>query len=155
MFAGILGSIGIKLALMGVVVAVLGGFYWHYTTVKADRDAALARVGALVLANKVQKGTIKNQERAIGNWVKAQKQMQQTLNELAQNQVKATETARRLNDVLAKHDLHALSLAKPGLIERSINRGTSSINRMFEQATGGGDSRRNANQTTKSKAGAS
>lgn len=155
MFAGILGSIGIKLALVGIVVAALGGFYWHYTTVKADRDAALAKVGALVLANKVQRGTIKNQERAIGNWAKAQKQMQQTLNELAQNQARAAETARRLNDVLAKHDLHALSLAKPGLIERRINRGTSSINRMFEQATSGSDSRRNTNKTTKSKAGAS
>ena len=154
MFAGILGSIGIKLAILGVVALAIGGFYLHYLSVKSDRDAALAQVGALQVASKVQKKTIKNQEKAIENWAKAQKQMQQTLNELARNQVAATKTIRRLNDVLAKHDLHALSLAKPGLIERRINRGTSGINRMFEQATGGSDSRRDADKTAKPKAGA-
>ncbi len=132
MFAGLLGGMGLKLALMAVLVTAIGGFYWHYTVVKGERDTALMAVGALEVAAAVNIATIKDQEKAIGQWADAQAQMQATLNALAQAQVEANETARKLNDVLGKHDLHALSLAKPGLIERRINRGTAAVLGLFE-----------------------
>lgn len=153
MFAGILGSIGIKLALLGILAMAAGGFYWHYTIVKGERDDALAMVGALAVIDKVQKATINNQKKAIANWVEAQKQLQITLNALAENQVRATETIRRLNDVLSKHDLHALSLAKPGLIERRINRGTAGILKLFEDETSDrSDSRRDGDKAARPQA---
>lgn len=132
MFAGLLGGMGLKMVLLAVLLTAIGGFYWHYTVVKGERDTALMAVGALEVAAAVNISTIKDQEKAIGQWADAQARMQATLDALAQNQVEANETARELNDVLGKHDLHALSLQKPGLIENRINRGTASILRMFE-----------------------
>ncbi len=136
---GLLVPSGMKMALLAALAVAIGGAYWHYTVVKGERDLALQQVGALTVANTVQRATIKDQEKAIGNWANAQARMQKTLNALATAQVEANSTARRLNDVLSKHDLHALSLAKPGLIERRINSGTANILRLFRSESGGAD----------------
>ena len=130
---------GIKMALLAVLATAIAGAYWHYTVVKGERDLALQQVGALTVANDVQRTTIGNQEIAIDNWAQAQRNMQATLDALATAQVEANSTTRRLTDVLSRHDLHALSLAKPGLIERRINVGTADIFRMFESESGGAD----------------
>lgn len=50
-----------------------------------------------------------------------------------QNQ--AAEEAKQLKETLSSHDLSALSSAKPGLIERRINRGTADAFRLLELAT--------------------
>jgi hypothetical protein len=139
MMLGMLMPSGIKMALLAALAVAIAGAYWHYTTVKGERDAAIAQVGALQVANEVQRSTIKDQEAAIENWAEAQARMQATLDALATAQVEANATARRLNNVLSKHDLHALSLAKPGLIERRINSGTADVLRMFESESGGVD----------------
>lgn len=128
---------GVKMALLAAVVTAIAGAYWHYTVVKGERDLAVQQVGALTVANQTQRSTIKDQETAIGKWVEAQARMQITLDALATAQVEANSTARRLNDVLSKHDLHALSLAKPGLIERRINSGTAAVLGLFESESGG------------------
>jgi uncharacterized coiled-coil protein SlyX len=136
---GMLGLVpsGIKMALLAALVAAAGMFYWHYTSVKSERDAALAHVGALKVENQVQDATIDALEENIAEWEAAQERMQATLDALATAQAKATEQQRKLNDVLSKHDLGALSVAKPGLLERRINRGTADVFRMFECASGG------------------
>lgn len=136
---GMLVPSGIKMALLAAVAVAVAGAYWHYTVVKGERDLALQQVGALQVANQVQTATIKDQEQAIANWAEAQERMQATLDALATAQVEANSTARRLNDVLSKHDLHALSLAKPGLIERRINSGTADVLGLFESESGGAD----------------
>lgn len=139
MIGSILGGSGLKMALLAAVATAAGGFYWHHTIVKSERDAALIQIGALQIVNTVQKKTIADQDEAIDEWTEAQARMQATLDALATAQVEANTTARKLNDVLSKHDLHALSLAKPGLIEPRINAGTADILGMFESETGGGD----------------
>lgn len=136
---GMLGLSGIKMALLAAVAVAVAGAYWHYTVVKGERDLALQQVGALTVANTVQRSTIMDQETAIDDWADAQERMQDTLDALFTAQTEANSTARRLNDVLSKHDLHALSLAKPGLIERRINVGTADIFRLFESESGGAD----------------
>lgn len=130
---------GLKMALLGAVVIAMGGFYWHYTSVKQERNDALALVGAMEVAKATQDATIKSLEGAITEWADQAKKMQATLEELSRVQQEATAQQRRLNDVLGKHDLERLSEAKPVLIERRINSGTADVFRMFECATGGCD----------------
>lgn len=132
MFGLSLGSLGLKFALLAILMTAIGGFYWHYTVVKGERDTALMAVGALEVAAAVNSATIKDQEKAIDEWAVAQVRMQATLDAMAQAQVDANETAKELNDVLGKHDLHALSLGRPGMVERRINRGTANVLRLFE-----------------------
>jgi hypothetical protein len=134
---GMLMPSNIKIALAAALVVAAGAAYWHYTEVKGERNLALQKAGALEVANDVQRTTIQDQEIAIANWAEAQARMQATLDALATAQVEANSTARRLNDVLSKHDLHALSLAKPGLIEHRINSGTANVFRLFESESGG------------------
>lgn len=50
-----------------------------------------------------------------------------------------SEVNDELEDKLARHDLEALSLAKPLLIERIINRATEDVMNRIETITGGGE----------------
>ena len=137
MFAGILGGIGIKMLMVGVLVAAAAGLYFHYQSVVNERNAALQQVGALTLAKRVQDDTIAALEANNDEWKQALSDFQATMNEVATNQIKNTEHVRKLENVLSRHDLHALSLAKPVLVERVINNGTRDVFRMFESATSG------------------
>jgi hypothetical protein len=137
MFAGMLGGMGLKLAALAVVLTVAAGAYWHYTVVKSERDAALAQVGALEVAHQVQQTTITALSQSIDDWKAQFTLFQATLDSLTTAQVEANKTARKLNDVLSKHDLHKLSLAKPKLIERRINSGTAGVLKLFKCSTGG------------------
>jgi hypothetical protein len=145
MLAGLVGGMGLKVALLGVLAVAIGGAYWHYTVVKGERDAAIALVGALQVADTVQKETISTLEGVNKEWKTSLEEFQDTLDAVADNQIEANEHARRLNDVLSKHDLERLSLAKPGLIERRINRGSADILGMFESATARGSDRPGGN----------
>lgn len=125
----------VKIALLVAAAVAAGLFYWHYTSVKSERDSALAQVGAYQVTTEIQKTVIEGQKDAIKDWVAKAAEFQQTLDRMAANQVQANATAKRLNDVLSRHDLHALSLAKPALVERRVNDGTADILRMFENTT--------------------
>lgn len=129
------GSVGLKLAIIGIALTALVAAYWHYTVVKGERDTALQEVGALRAAKAVQDTTIKVQKEALDNWKAEAAQFQDTLNQMVKAQTEANETARKLNDVLSRHDLHALSLARPGLIERRINSGSADVLGLFYSVT--------------------
>ena len=129
-------GLGIKMLAAGVLLTAVAGAYWHYTNVKNERNAALAQVGALNVANAVQVDTISTLEGAVGQWAAQAAEFQAALNAMTEAQVEASSATRRLNNVLSKHDLERLSLAKPGLIERRINRGTADILGVFECASG-------------------
>jgi len=139
MMLGLLVPSGVKMALLAGLVVAIAGAFWHYTIVKGERDAALAAVGALTVENAVQDETIVTLQGAVGEWQEQAERFQATLDQMATNQVAANKHARELNDVLSKHDLTRLSVAKPGLIRNRINRGTAGILGMFECATGGCD----------------
>ena len=129
-------GLGIKMLAAGVLLTAVAGAYWHYTSVKNERNAAMAQVGALNVAHKVQSATISTLERAIRQWKTQADRFQLALDAMTEAQVEANSQTRRLNNVLSKHDLERLSLAKPGLIERRINRGTADILSVFECASG-------------------
>ncbi len=133
---GMLGLSGIKMALLGVLVTAIAGAYIHYSIVKGERDDAIAAVGALQVETQIQDQTIATLEQGIDAWVAHSEALRQTNEAMANAQVAATAEQRRLNDVLSKHDLSALSVAKPGLLERRINSGTADVLRMFECSSG-------------------
>lgn len=73
---------------------------------------------------------------AVDDWAEAQRNFEDTLQELQNASVEASEERRRLNGLLTRHDLTDLSQRRPGLIEPRINAGTADAYRMFECATG-------------------
>lgn len=128
---------GAKMAMLAAVAVALAMFYWHYTVVKGERDAAMAQVGALQVANEVQVSTISDLNSAVQEWAGSAAKMQETLGAMQVAQVEANKHQRRIADVLGKHNMEVLALAKPVLVERAVNRGTADVFSMFECATGG------------------
>lgn len=128
-----------KILAVGAVLAVLAGVWWHYTGLQDDLKEARAQIAALTVENQVQDATILSLEGVVADWAAHAEALRQTNEAMAQAQTEAAAEQRKLNDVLARHDLEALSLAKPGLLERRINSGTSRILGMFECASGGGE----------------
>jgi hypothetical protein len=126
----------LKIILLAFLAVAGGLFYWHYTVVVGERNAALTQVGALKISNSVQQQTISTFESALKDWKKREEAFKLTLDKMIIEQTKANEQTRRLNDVFAKHDLERLSIAKPVLVENRINSGTADVFRMFERSTG-------------------
>ena len=143
-FSSLVGGTGFKVAIVVAILALGGAVYWQYTNVVHERNAALEQVGSLKTANAVQTATIKAQEGALISWKKQAAAFQKSLDHMAVVQAEANSTARKLNDVLSRHDLFALSLAKPVLIEHRINAGTADAIRMLNDASAG--RQRNANR---------
>lgn len=128
----VVGGIGLLVVITAVTL--------HFKEFN-DRAARIAVLEAdntiLGQSVKTQQDLILQQHDALVEWSKAMDGVQETMQEMADNQVEANEQSRRLNDVLGKHDLEALSLAKPGLIERTINRASADVFRMLNDETAG------------------
>jgi hypothetical protein len=67
--------------------------------------------------------------------------LQERLREVEEKAIAANEEKRRLNDLFNDHDLTKLTLAKPGLIERRINSGTSDVWSVLYDLTAGSANR--------------
>lgn len=136
---GMLGLIpsGIKMLLLGALVAVVAGVAGYIWWLQRENAGLHTRVGAQEAALSIQKDTISSLEQINQEWVKAAADMKALVNQMATVQQEATAQTRKLNDVLSRHNLLALALAKPGLIENRINAGSVDALCMFEFATGG------------------
>ena len=86
-------------------------------------------------AVSVERASFNTALEAIEEWKVAQKKLQDKIEEMNAFSVEANEEVRRLDELYSNHDLRALALAKPGLIERRINSGTRRIFRLLEAAT--------------------
>tara|TARA_R100001244_G_scaffold94203_2_gene70764 strand:+ start:429 stop:779 length:351 start_codon:yes stop_codon:yes gene_type:complete len=72
-------------------------------------------------------------------------QMQEQLENQKQNQVRIAELSEandfarqevnQLRNTFARHDLNNLAIAKPGLIEKIVNRGTAKVHQQFVDLT--------------------
>jgi hypothetical protein len=128
-----------KVAAIGVVLFTIGGVifagYTHYNNILADRETAILQANTLTIKNSVQTETIKQQQDVVKAWKSNVKHLQQTIDRLDKARIDATSEYNRVKDILNKHDLDKLSLAKPGLIENRINRGTAGVLRMYETTT--------------------
>lgn len=63
------------------------------------------------------------------------KEDQVKMDHLNDDNRKAREESQKLRDVFAKHNMAALALRKPGLIEKVINKGTKDLWRDFRSMT--------------------
>lgn len=122
---------GLKIAaVMGSIMLVMtSAFYWYY-------QDSQARIQTLSENNAKLETAVAINEQTIGslqeNYAQSQEQLRAVHDEFRQ--------IRRQNSVLAekleRHDLGVLGNAKPGLVERVVNRATDKVNRCFEIISG-------------------
>lgn len=129
-----------KLAIYGIlalaVVSIIGLGYAHYTGLVEDNARLRENAVKLMAAIEIQKSATAAAMGAVDAWKTSAADLGKRIDEMARVQVRAAAQTRRLNDIFAKHDLEALSLAKPRLIERRINSGSASVLRVLECSTG-------------------
>ena len=60
--------------------------------------------------------------------IETQKQNQIHIADLSEAHNEARQEITKLRNTFARHDLNSLAIAKPGLIEKAVNRGTRRVN---------------------------
>ncbi len=138
---GMLGLSGFKMAAIAAVVAVvatiIGALYWQNSNLTAEVAVLNENNGKLEAAVSTQQAAIDAYKDAQAEWSFAFEDLQDRLLESERVAMQATEEKRRLNDLFTKHNLTALTLAKPGLIERRINSGTAGVWSVLHDLTAG------------------
>jgi hypothetical protein len=117
------------------LVTIIGLGYLHYTSLLEERDTLRQNVARVETALETQRAATAAAVKVIGEWSAAQERTVETLRELAQKSEAAREEGRRINRVLAEHDLGALAAARPGLVQRRLDDGTARALRMLRDAT--------------------
>ena len=120
----------LKIYILILVLGLLGGVgygaYYYYTDTQARIAILTENSAKLEQAASTQKQTIDVLIADAAKFNELNRELNTKLE--AANDYKNT-----LIDKLRKHDLAKLSLKKPGLVEKTINRGTKKLFESFEE----------------------
>ena len=117
------------IAVVGLVGGVVYGGYYYYKDTQS-RIQTLTENNAKVMAAKAA------QDQTINTLIADREKFDKLNKELHVKLEKANEYKDTLINKLRKHDLAKLSMQKPGLVEKKINRGTENLFRSLENLTG-------------------
>jgi predicted nuclease with TOPRIM domain len=121
---------------MGIALLVVSGaFYWYYDSSQARIETLVSDKATLTADKARLTGEIEEQQQSIARLEATRQQDQERILELSQEFNEARDEVARLRATFSRHDLNRLSLAKPGLIENIINRGTAREGREFIELT--------------------
>ena len=121
---------GFKIAAVstGLLLIVTAGL-WFFVQMQAKEIATL-KANAIILEDKIEE-----QNASIDNYLAKQKETTEQINQLnAQNQ-EAMREVNELRNTFQRHSLNNLAMAKPGLIENIINKGTAKVKTEFLELT--------------------
>ena len=121
---------GFKLAAVstGLLLIVTTGL-WFFVQMQAKEISTL-KANAILLEGKIEE-----QPASIDNYLAKQKETTEQINQLnAQNQ-EAVREVNQLRNTFQRHSLNNLAMAKPGLIENIINKGTAKVKTEFLELT--------------------
>jgi len=112
----------------GLLLIVSAGL-WFFVQIQAKEISTL-KANAIVLEGKIEE-----QNASIDNYLAKQKETTEQINRLnAQNQ-EAVREVNQLRNTFQRHSLNNLAMAKPGLIENIINKGTAKVKTEFLELT--------------------
>ena len=119
-------SIVLSLAL----IALGGAFKLYYDKSEAEKEAMAVALQQAVDNQLLLENTIRDQNQQMEDQLSREKQSQARITELSTANTEAMEEVTELRGKFARHDLNMLSMTKPGLLEKMVNRGTV---RVFEE----------------------
>lgn len=116
-------------AALSVGLILLGGtFKLYYDKTEAEKDLLRSELQQAISNQAVLEGEIKAQNDEIERQIVREKENLQKINELADAARVAEREVTDMRQTFARHNLNMLSVRKPGLIEKIINRGTVKVN---------------------------
>jgi len=109
---------------------VMGGvsFKVYYDRAEAEKASLRTELQVAINNQAVLEGTISSQNEEILEQIEKEKQNFQRINELSDAARAAETQVTDMRKTFAKHNLNMLSIRKPGLIQKVINKGTSKVN---------------------------
>jgi len=130
---GIMGKVAIGL---GVALLIVSGAFYFYFNWSQEEMGQLREDVATERANVARlKGAIEVQKATITLLEESRKSDQQAVLQLSAENQSYQEEVDRIRKKFARHDIDRLSLAKPGLMEKIINKGTAKVLKEFEDIT--------------------
>ena len=110
-------------------------FKVYYDRSEAEKDALRAELQTSISNQQVLENTIQDQNNRIAQAIEAQKQQQEQIQGLEQKNREAATEVSTLRQKCARHDLDNLSIRKPGLIEKIVNKATKGVGDELAQIT--------------------
>tara|TARA_R100001224_G_scaffold87099_1_gene56148 strand:+ start:337 stop:735 length:399 start_codon:yes stop_codon:yes gene_type:complete len=114
--------------ILGVALLVTGGAFKMYSDkAEAEKEALSTQLRVAANNQLVLENSVTNLNDQL---VKAEERQQRILDRVNDLQVENAQAQAEVESIrkkFAKHDMNVLSLRKPGLIEKIINRGTTEV----------------------------
>lgn len=116
-------------AALGVGLILLGGaFKLYYDKAEAEKDLLRSELQQAIANQAILEGELEAQNDEIKKQIAREKENLQKIDDLAAAARAAEEEVSDMRQTFARHNLNMLSVRKPGLIEKVINRGTVKVN---------------------------
>ena len=122
--------------LLGVLLlSVAGGSYFYINMQKAQIGQLQVELQTAVNNQEVLENTIANQNTQLQEQLENQRLNQVRIPELTEANDEARQEVSEMRNTFARHDLNNLAIARPGLIEGVVNRGTAKVHQQFIDLT--------------------
>ena len=122
--------------IMGfLLVTTAGGSYFYINMQKAQIAQLQVELQTAVNNQQVLESTIANQNTQLQEQLENQRQNQARITELSEANDEARQEVTEMRNTFARHDLNNLAIARPGLIEGVVNRGTAQVHQQFIDLT--------------------
>ena len=117
------------------LIATAGGSYFYINMQKAQLAQLQVELQTAVNNQQVLESTIAQQNTQIQEQLENQRQNQARIVELSEMNDEARQEVTEMRNTFARHDLNNLAIARPGLIEGIVNRGTAQVHQQFVDLT--------------------
>ena len=123
-------------AALGVALVVAGGaFKLYYDKSEAEKEAMATQLQQAIDNQALLESTIKNQNQQMEEQIARERESQARITELSDANSKAMEEVTEIRSKFARQYLNMLSMSKPGLLEKMVNRGTVRVFKELETLT--------------------
>ena len=118
-----------------LLITTVGGSYFYINMQKAQISQLQVELQTAVNNQAVLESTITQQNNELEVQLETQRQNQERITALTEANDQAREEVSEMRNTFARHDLNNLAIAKPGLIEGIVNRGTAQVHQQFIDLT--------------------
>jgi len=105
----------------------------YYDKSEAEKEAMAIALQTAMNNQQLLENTISTQNSQIEEQLQKQQESQARITELSTANSEAQEEVTELRGKFARHDLNMLSMTKPALLEKMVNRGTKRVGEDLER----------------------
>ena len=125
----------LNLILGALLMVSIAGSAMYINMQKATIEKLQIELQTAINNQAVLENTISSQNNQITEQLEQQKISQERITQLNEDSNLAQAEVTKLRNTFARHDLNNLAIAKPGLIEKIVNKGTNKVNKELVELT--------------------